>query len=134
MIKLKFHIFNQTVEVTGVGNVDLEQRMDELRQQTRKSQISKCKAEARLLALREGGLSIESFEAIESNLAQELALRQQQEKEKQLQKEQQQQDKQRLEVSGGTEGEEALSRTSSLRSTNISPDLGRTSAMENKSK
>lgn len=133
----------QTVEVSGVGNVDLEQRMDDLRQQARKSRISKCKAQARLLALREGGLSIESLEAIESNLAQELLLRQerqqqkehqqaqQQEQQQEQQKEDKQQDKQtvRLEVSGR---DKALSRTPSIRSTNISPDLGRVSAMENR--
>jgi alpha-D-ribose 1-methylphosphonate 5-triphosphate synthase subunit PhnG len=113
--------------VSGVGNVDLEQRIDELRQQKRKCQISKCKAEARLNALKDGGLTVECLEIIEQNLSEELEqqLRQQQEK--------RQQEKQRLEVTTGDVNDVTLSRTPSLRSTNISPDLGRISAMENKS-
>lgn len=113
--------------MNGVGNVDIEQRVDELRQQKRKCQISKCKAEARLKALKEGGLSVECLELIEQNLSEEV------ENQMRQQQQQRQQEKQRLEVTGSDPNDVILSRTPSLRSTNISPDFGRISAMENKS-
>lgn len=110
------------VEVNGIGQMDLEQRIEDLKLQKRRSDLNKCKAKARLLALRRGGLQVEDLDAVELQIISEL--------EEQLEK--QQREKQMLGVNQSADGE-ALSRTPSLRSATVSPDLGRISVMENKS-
>lgn len=112
----------RTVEVNGVGQMDLEQRIEDLKLQKRKCDLNKTKAKARLLVMRKGGLNVDDLDAIELQITNEL--------EEQLEK--QQREKQMLAVNQGQDA--ALSRTPSLRSeTNVSPDLGRISVMENKS-
>lgn len=111
----------KTVEVNGIGQMDLEQRIEDLKLQKRKCDLNKCKAKARLIVLRKGGLNVEDLDAVEQQITNEL--------EEQFEK--QQKDKQMLTVNQ-SEGE-ALSRTPSLRSTTVSSDLGRISVMENKS-
>ena len=110
------------VEVNGIGQMDLEQRIEDLKLQKRRSDLNKTKAKARLLALRRGGMNVEDLDAIEMQIISEL--------EEQLEK--QQREKQMLGVNQSADGE-ALSRTPSLRSATVSPDLGRISVMENKS-
>lgn len=110
------------VEVNGIGQMDLEQRIEDLKLQKRRSDLNKTKAKARLLALRRGGMEVEDLDAIEMQIISEL--------EEQLEK--QQREKQMLGVNQSADGE-ALSRTPSLRSATVSPDLGRISVMENKS-
>lgn len=41
------------MEVTGGGTVDIESKIDDIRQQLRKCEISKIKAKARLQIIRE---------------------------------------------------------------------------------
>lgn len=42
----------QTVEVTGGGHMDIESKIDDIRQQLRKCEISKIKAKARLQVIK----------------------------------------------------------------------------------
>uniref|UniRef100_T1K9U1 SH3 domain-containing protein n=1 Tax=Tetranychus urticae TaxID=32264 RepID=T1K9U1_TETUR len=98
----------KTVEVTGIGVVEIETRIDDIKQQLRKCDISRCKAEARLKAIKQAGMPIEDLEAIESQIASEMK-----------------------QTSLDVDVAQPLSRTPSLRSTNISE--GRVSSMENKS-
>lgn len=103
---------HKTVEVRGVGQVNLDTQIEEVKQQIRKCDISKCKARARLNALKEGGMPVEDLDAIDAKIRQEM---------KQVS----------LDVEPNTQ---ALSRTSSMKSTNVSENQdGRGSAMENKS-
>ena len=112
------------VEVNGIGQMDLEQRIEDLKLQKRKCDLNKCKAKARLLALNRGGVNVDDLDAIELQITIEL--------EEQFEK--QQREKQMLSVNTGGDAE-ALSRTPSLRSATVSPEttLGRISVMENKS-
>lgn len=96
------------MEVTGVGMVEIDARLEDIKQQLRKCDISKAKAQARLLAIKESGMPIEDLEAIENQIADEMR-----------------------QTSLDLEVPEPLSRTPSLRSTTISD--GRVSAAENKS-
>lgn len=100
------------MEVRGVGQVNLDAQIEEVKQQIRKCDISKCKARARLTALKEGGMPVEDLSAIEARIKTEM---------KQVS----------LDVETSTQ---ALSRTSSMKSTNVSESHdGRGSAMESKS-
>ena len=60
------------MEVTGSGQVDIETRIDEIRQQIRKCEISKIKAKARLQIIRESGAEVEDFENFENQVTMEL--------------------------------------------------------------
>ncbi|KAI1278765.1 F-BAR and double SH3 domains protein 2 [Halotydeus destructor] len=103
---------HKTVEVRGVGQVNLESQIDEIKQQIRKCDVSKSKAYSRLNAVRESGMTVEDLDALETTINQEM--------------------KQQLNSLGIETGDTALSRTPSLRSTKIGED-GRASAAENKS-
>lgn len=63
---------HKTVEVRGVGQVNLENQIEEVKQQIRKCDISKAKAYARLLAIREGGMDIEDLITLEANIKSEM--------------------------------------------------------------
>lgn len=103
---------HKSVEVRGVGQVNLDAQIEEVKQQIRKCDISKCKARARLSALLEGGMPIEDLTALENRIKAEMKIVS-------------------LEVDTSTQ---ALSRTSSMKSTNVSDSHdGRGSAMESKS-
>lgn len=43
--------------MTGIGVVEIETRIDDIKQQLRKCDISRCKAEARLKAIKQGKLT-----------------------------------------------------------------------------
>ena len=103
---------HKTVEVRGVGQVNLETQIEEVKQQIRKCDISKCKARARLTALKEGGMPVEDLNSLEARIKSEMKTAS-------------------LEVDAANQ---ALSRTSSMKSTNISENHdGRGSGMESKS-
>ncbi|RWS17284.1 SH3 domain containing protein 5-like protein [Dinothrombium tinctorium] len=63
---------HKTVEVTGVGQVDIESRIDDIKQQLRKCDISKVKAEARLIAIRDCGMQVDDLNHIESQITTEM--------------------------------------------------------------
>lgn len=63
---------HKTVEVRGVGQVNLETQIEEVKQQIRKCDISKAKAYARLLAIREGGMEMEDLITLEANIKSEM--------------------------------------------------------------
>lgn len=98
----------QTVDVAGVGMVEIESRMDFLTQQLRKCEISKSKAEARLLAIKQSGMPIEDLEVVSNQIASEMR-----------------------QTSLDVDSAQPLSRTPSVKSTTMSD--GRISSMENKS-
>ena len=103
---------HKTVEVRGVGQVNLDAQIEEVKQQIRKCAISKCKARARLTALKEGGMPVEDLTSLETRIKAEM---------KQVS----------LDVDTSAQ---ALSRTSSMKSTNVNENHdGRGSAMESKS-
>lgn len=52
--------------------MDIESRIDEIRQQIRKCEISKMKAKARLQIIRESGAEVEDFESFENQVTQEI--------------------------------------------------------------
>ena len=101
---------HKTVEVRGVGQVNLETQIEEVKQQIRKCEISKCKAYARLTALKEGGMPVDDLNSIENRIKSEMK-------------------QSTLDVDTSAQ---ALSRTSSMKSTSDNPD-GRTSGLESKS-
>ncbi|CAG2184264.1 unnamed protein product, partial [Oppiella nova] len=93
---------HKTVEVSGQSSpVDIENRIDDIKQQIRKCEISKLKAKARLEIIKKGGIEMEDFENFESQITTEI-------KQQSLS----------LDVDIGIGV--PLSRTPSLRSTNIS--------------
>lgn len=63
---------HKTVEVRGVGQVNLDNQIEEVKQQIRKCDISKAKAYARLLAIREGGMEIEDLITLEATIKNEM--------------------------------------------------------------
>ncbi|KAH9511908.1 F-BAR and double SH3 domains protein 2 [Dermatophagoides farinae] len=63
---------HKTVDLPGSGQVDIENRIDEIRQQLRKCEISKLKAKARLQAIKESGAEVEDFIAFEAQVATEI--------------------------------------------------------------
>ncbi|KPM08398.1 SH3 domain containing protein 5 [Sarcoptes scabiei] len=62
----------KTVDLPGVGQVDIENRIDEIRQQLRKCEISKTKAKARLQIIKESGAEIDDFIGFEAQVSQEI--------------------------------------------------------------
>lgn len=56
----------------GSGQVDVENRIDEIRQQLRKCEISKLKAKARLQVIKDSGAEVEDFESFETQVASEI--------------------------------------------------------------
>ncbi|CAG2100177.1 unnamed protein product [Medioppia subpectinata] len=105
---------HKTVEVSGQSSpVDIENRIDDIKQQIRKCEISKLKAKARLEIIKKAGIEMEDFENFESQITTEI-------KQQSLS----------LDVDIGIGV--PLSRTPSLRSTNISTysDGGRISSLD----
>ncbi|XP_054163435.1 protein nervous wreck-like [Oppia nitens] len=105
---------HKTVEVPNQSNpVDIENRIDDIKQQIRKCEISKLKAKARLDIIKNAGLEIEDYESFEAQVTTEV-------KQQSLS----------LDVDIGIGV--PLSRTPSLRSTNISTysDGGRISSLD----
>ncbi|XP_074599300.1 FCH and double SH3 domains nervous wreck isoform X2 [Brevipalpus obovatus] len=98
----------KTVDVAGVGMVEIESRIDFLTQQLRKCEISKSKAKARLLAIKQSGMPIEDLEGVINQIATEMR-----------------------QTSLDVDSVQPLSRTPSVKSTTMSD--GRISSMENKS-
>lgn len=86
-------------------------RIEDIKQQIRKCEISKLKAQARLKVIKESGLEMEDFESVETQVTTEAA--------------------KTLSVDVVDIGQ-PLSRTSSLRSTNLSyaSESGRVSSLD----
>ncbi|XP_075676015.1 F-BAR and double SH3 domains protein 2-like isoform X2 [Dermatophagoides pteronyssinus] len=63
---------HKTVDLPGSGQVEIENRIDEIRQQLRKCEISKLKAKARLQVIKESGAEVEDFIAFESQVTNEI--------------------------------------------------------------
>lgn len=55
-----------------MGVVNLETQIDEVRQQLRKCNVSKAKAQARLLAMKEGGMPIHDLDTVEDHIRSEM--------------------------------------------------------------
>lgn len=60
------------MEVRGVGVVNLETQIDEVRQQLRKCNVSKGKAKGRLIAMKEGGMGIHDLDSVEEHIRKEI--------------------------------------------------------------
>lgn len=101
---------HKTVEVRGVGQVNLEAQIDEVRQQIRKCDLSKSKAYARLMAIKESGLQVENLDELEARIKTEMKTVS-------------------LDVDSSNQ---PLSRTPSMKSANVSDkgDDGRASGMD----
>lgn len=89
---------HKTVEVRGVGQVNLEAQVDEVRQQLRKCETSKEKSKARLLAIKESGIFVDDLDAHENKIKSEMKTA-------------------TLDVEGANQ---ALSRTPSMKSSTVS--------------
>jgi len=63
----------KSLELNGQTIDDLEPKMIELKQQIRKCEAAKLKAQARLKVIKEGGMPIEEWSAVESEIAADMA-------------------------------------------------------------
>ncbi|OTF83601.1 SH3 domain containing protein, partial [Euroglyphus maynei] len=63
---------HKTVDLPGSGQVEIENRIDEIRQQLRKCEISKLKAKARLQAIKDSGAEVDDFIAFELQVTNEI--------------------------------------------------------------
>lgn len=63
----------KSIEMNGQTVEDLEPRIIDLKQQIRKSEAAKLKAQARLKAIKEGGMQIEEWGAVESEIRADMA-------------------------------------------------------------
>lgn len=72
----------KTIELNGQGGeVDLENKIIELKQLIRKSEAAKLKAQARLRVIKEGGMQIEEWGAVEQEIKADMARAQEAERE-----------------------------------------------------
>lgn len=100
---------HKNVEVRGVGQVNLEVQIDEVKQQIRKCLLSKHKAYARLMAIKESGLQVENLDELEARIKTEMKT---------------------VSLDVDTSNQ-PLSRTPSMKSSNVSDrDDGRASGMD----
>lgn len=63
----------KSIELNGQTTEDLEPKIIELKQQIRKSEAAKLKAQARLKVIKEGGMQIEEWSAVESEIRADMA-------------------------------------------------------------
>lgn len=63
----------KSIELNGQNTEDLEQKIIELKQQIRKCEAAKLKAQARLKVIKEGGMQIEEWSAVESEIRADMA-------------------------------------------------------------
>lgn len=63
----------KTIELNGRNSEDLEGKIIELKQQIRKSEASKLKVQARLRAMKEGGMPIHEWSAVEEEIRADMA-------------------------------------------------------------
>lgn len=63
----------KTIELHGQNIEDLESKVIELKQQMRKCEAAKSKAQARLTAIKEGGMQIEEWNAVEMEIRADMA-------------------------------------------------------------
>lgn len=63
----------KSIELNGQTIEDLEPRIIDLKQQIRKSEAAKLKAQARLKVIKEGGMQIEEWSAVESEIRADMA-------------------------------------------------------------
>lgn len=63
----------KSIELQGQTVEDLEPKIIELKQQIRKSEAAKLKAQARLKVIKEGGMQIEEWSAVESEIRADMA-------------------------------------------------------------
>lgn len=63
----------KSIELNGQTTEDLEPKIIDLKQQIRKSEAAKLKAQARLKVIKEGGMQIEEWSAVESEIRADMA-------------------------------------------------------------
>ena len=63
----------KSIELNGQVTEDLEPKIIDLKQQIRKSEAAKIKAQARLKVIKEGGMQIEEWSAVESEIRADMA-------------------------------------------------------------
>lgn len=75
----------KSIEINGQNIEDLDHKIIELKQQIRRSEAAKLKAQARLKVIKDGGMQIEEWSVVESEIRADMA-RAQEEKEARLDK------------------------------------------------
>lgn len=63
----------KSIEINGQNVEDLEHKIIELKQQIRKSEAAKLKAQARLKVIKDGGMQIEEWSVVESEIRADMA-------------------------------------------------------------